>query len=85
MIYKLKDTDKIEVEAGRLRAWTKVWCVDGGRFYNELVSNYPEAFAKIEPEPEWEDVTDRLCNVLGYHGCGDHVMKIDNGRIWRRK
>lgn len=39
MKFQLADTDKIEVEAGRLRAWTEVLCIARGEGYYYKIEN----------------------------------------------
>ena len=60
MTYKLKDTDKIEVEAGWLRELVyDLDCEPTSIDVSERIrQQYPAAFE--EPEDGWEDVTDRI-------------------------
>ncbi len=94
MTYKLKDTDKIEVEAGDLRKWVEEankLLVRGGAFMARGIEMcYSAAFE--EEKEEWEDVTDKIQfkiqetdNLTLCTSAISPDIKIENNRIWRRK
>jgi hypothetical protein len=76
----MKDADKIEVEVGDLRYLVRALENLGAWVITK--EKYPAAFA---PEPEWEDVTDRIIAMLTDPEISDGILKIENNRILQRK
>ena len=82
MTYKLKDTDKIEVDAQDVRCFERLMREKDPSTANIIRDEYPAAFA---PDEGWEDVTDRYRHRWEMGWWSDVAYKIENNRIWRRK